>query len=229
MTSHYLSSWLNQTSLGQYTQTHETRFFQQNLTGIYAPVIVQMTLPEWQITTNQNVIKMEHDVMMQPEALAWANESIHVLLMPHLLEYCTEPTLVLHEAWRVLQPEGKLILTSFNPYSLWGYTGVLDGQILPKRENCWSVLQLKHQLTEMGWTIGQKKFMVYLPWIPLAHLENWHFIEAVGKRWWTYAAAIYGLVLYKRQAGIHPLTEWQSEPIGTEALVLGAAKETYTP
>ena len=92
MTNHYLSSWLNQTSLGQYTQTHEARFFQQNLTGIYAPVIVQMTLPEWQITTNQNVIKMEHDVMMQPEALAWANESIHVLLMPHLLEYCTEPS-----------------------------------------------------------------------------------------------------------------------------------------
>ena len=229
MTNHYLYSWFNQTSLGKYTQTHETLFFQQNLTGIYAPIMVQMTLPKWQITTNHSVIKMEQDIIMQPEALAWQNESIHVLLMPHLLEYCTQPILVLHEAWRVLQPEGKLILTGFNPHSLWGYTGVLNGKTLPKRKHCWSILQLKQQLTEMGWTIGQKKFMVYLPWIPLANVENWHFIEKVGKQWWTYAAAIYGLVLYKRQASIRPLTEWQTESINTETLVLGTAKETYTP
>ena len=229
MANHHLWSWLNQTSLGQYTLTHETCFFQHALKGVYAPVLVQMSLPAWQIATSHNVIKIEHDVMMHPQSLAWATESIHALLMPHVLEYCAEPEQALREAWRVLQPEGKLILTSFNPHSLWGYTGILDGKTLPKREQCWSFLQMKHQLTDMGWTIGHKKFMVYIPWMPLANIKHWYFMEAVGKRWWTYAAAVYGLVLYKRPAGMRPLNEWQNMFINTEAIALGTAKQPYHP
>jgi ubiquinone/menaquinone biosynthesis C-methylase UbiE len=37
--------------------------------------------------------------------------------MPHLLDFTTEPHQVLREVERVLVPEGRLLMTGFNPVS----------------------------------------------------------------------------------------------------------------
>jgi SAM-dependent methyltransferase len=51
------------------------------------------------------------------EALALPEDSIDVVVLHHVLEFCADPHQVLREVKRVLIPNGKLFVISINPYS----------------------------------------------------------------------------------------------------------------
>jgi SAM-dependent methyltransferase len=54
------------------------------------------------------------------DELPFASQSIDLIVLPHVLEFAQEPHRVLREVDRVLMPEGHIVLTGFNPASLWG-------------------------------------------------------------------------------------------------------------
>ena len=54
------------------------------------------------------------------EELPFATHSIDLVVMPHILEFAEDPHQVLREVERVLVPEGHVVITGFNPASLWG-------------------------------------------------------------------------------------------------------------
>lgn len=58
------------------------------------------------------------------EALPILSESIDVVMLNHTLERCRKEGAhvhqILREAYRVLIPGGHLVITGFNPFSLWG-------------------------------------------------------------------------------------------------------------
>jgi len=47
-------------------------------------------------------------------------ESIDILILPHLIEFESDPHRVLKEADRVLKPEGRVVILGFNPWNLEG-------------------------------------------------------------------------------------------------------------
>ena len=47
-------------------------------------------------------------------------DSVNTLVLPHSLELSTDPHAVIREAHRVLVPEGHLVISGFNPWSLTG-------------------------------------------------------------------------------------------------------------
>ena len=53
-------------------------------------------------------------------AWPWAQDSLDLVCMPHVLERSDNPHATLREAHRVLMPEGRLVLTGLNPWSVWG-------------------------------------------------------------------------------------------------------------
>ena len=53
-------------------------------------------------------------------ALPFATNSLDLVVMPHTLEVAADAHQTLREAERVLRPEGRLLITGFNPASLWG-------------------------------------------------------------------------------------------------------------
>lgn len=55
-----------------------------------------------------------------PLALPIESDGVDVVLILHVLEFEEEPHKAVHEASRVLAPEGHLIITGFNPWSLLG-------------------------------------------------------------------------------------------------------------
>ncbi len=55
-----------------------------------------------------------------PAALPFANDSVDVVLMHHLLEYSSNPQQLLREVSRVSLPMGHVVIVGFNPHSLWG-------------------------------------------------------------------------------------------------------------
>ena len=59
-------------------------------------------------------------VIHRYEELPFATHSIDLVVMPHILEFTEDPHQVLREVERVLVPEGHVVITGFNPVSLWG-------------------------------------------------------------------------------------------------------------
>ena len=59
-------------------------------------------------------------VINRYEELPFATHSIDLVVMPHILEFASDPHQVLREVERVLVPEGHVVITGFNPYSMWG-------------------------------------------------------------------------------------------------------------
>jgi SAM-dependent methyltransferase len=47
------------------------------------------------------------------------------VLLPHVLEFSDNPHQVLREVSRILMPEGHVVVSGFNPWSLWGARSVL--------------------------------------------------------------------------------------------------------
>ena len=59
-------------------------------------------------------------VLAQPEALPFESQSVDLLILPHAFECAAEPHNVLREVERVLVPEGRVVISGFNPWSMWG-------------------------------------------------------------------------------------------------------------
>lgn len=219
-----MEEWFERTIIGRYTAEREKQFFTHYLER-FAPCGVQTVVQqggEW-LMSSENVVAVPRDVLMTAEAMAWESHSIDVLLMPHSHETAAL-TQVLHEVSRVLKPEGRLVLTGFNPKSLWFFSKWFDGTCLPKKEHCLTLPALKKRLADLDFEVEFGKFMVYLPAVNSQKgLRFWRFMEKAGDRWWPQCAAVYGLVLVKRMAGVTPLPEFE-KILGTQTVALGAAR-----
>ena len=63
---------------------------------------------------------MSAKVRANPSMLPVASDSVDLVILMHHLSNTDEPHAVLREAYRILIPEGKLVIIDFNPISLWG-------------------------------------------------------------------------------------------------------------
>ncbi len=61
------------------------------------------------------------DIVARLVPLPIANGAVDAVLLPHTLEFETDPYAVVREADRVLTGEGQLIVLGFRPFSLWGF------------------------------------------------------------------------------------------------------------
>lgn len=162
------------------------------------------------------------DVRCDLRALPFASNSIDLVLLPHVLEFHEDPHQVLREVERVLIPEGQLVLTGFNPLSLWGAARHLPTHagIFPGNGRYLSVLRVKDWLQLLGFEVDRGSFGCYAPpcrserW-----LTRWHFMEAAGDRWWGFAGGLYLLRAVKRVHGMRLLTpSWRDRRLRGKAL-----------
>ncbi|MGE0806976.1 MAG: class I SAM-dependent methyltransferase, partial [Burkholderiaceae bacterium] len=65
----------------------------------------------------------------QFEELPFGTQTLDLVVLPHVLEFALDPHQVLREADRVLRPEGRLIISGFNPASLWAGRQWLDRSV----------------------------------------------------------------------------------------------------
>ncbi len=150
--------------------------------------------------------------------LPFASQSLDLVVLPHVLEFATEPHQVLREVERVLIPEGQVIVCGFNPVSLWGMrqvSGRMTGaHFLPLDGEFISVPRLKDWLKLLNMEINRGHFGCYAP--PCATdkwLDRFAFMEKAGNRWWPYLGALYIVQAIKRVKGmrlIGPVLEKRS-------------------
>jgi len=125
-------------------------------------------------------------------------------VLPHMLEFAEHPHLLLREVERVLMPEGNLIISGFNPRSLWGLHRALGRkQGYPWCGHFIALHRLKDWLALLGFEVVGGRFAVYAP--PFHQpglLERSAFMEAVGDRWWAVSGGVYFLHAVKRVPGM---------------------------
>lgn len=155
------------------------------------------------------------------EQLPIASESLDLLALPHALEFSPHPHQLLRECERVLRPEGRLLISGFNPLSLWGLRRYLSR---PKAPYPWAghfvrLARLKDWLALLGFELQGGRMICYAP--PFGRKEwlvRFTCLEAAGDRWWALGGGIYLLHAVKRRAGLRLIApkwdkSWLARPV----------------
>lgn len=146
-------------------------------------------------------------VVSRFDELPFASQSVDLVVLPHVLEFAEEPHRVLREVDRVLLPEGQVVLTGFNPASLWGLhhamrrVGVCP--FLPPGGQLISLRRIKDWLKLLSFEVQRGRFGCYLPWARTERwIGRWAFMEKAGDRWWPVLGSVYALAAVKRVHGM---------------------------
>ena len=154
-------------------------------------------------------------LIADPTRLPVATHSLDLLVLPHVLEFCSDPHQVLREAERVLMPEGQIVICGFNPFSLWGLKSLLYQRRpgYPWRGEFVALSRLRDWLKLLGFELNGGKFGCYAPaFQSAAWLQRFSFMEAAGDRWWPIAGAVYVVRAVKRVPGMRRVTPaWRRE------------------
>lgn len=144
------------------------------------------------------------DVRLICTELPFDGDSLDLLLIPHVLEFSEQPHQVLREAARALRPEGNLIISGFNPRSLWGLHRALNRREgYPWQGNFIALPRLKDWLALLDFEVVGGRFAAYAPPFHQAKwLERFAFMEAAGDRWWAVRGGVYFLHAIKRVHGM---------------------------
>ena len=148
-------------------------------------------------------------VLARAEALPFASASLDLVLLPHVLEFSAQPHKVLREVERVLVPDGSVIISGFNPFSLWGARRVFARAQAdyPWRGHYFSVSRLRDWMTLLSFDTQGGRFGCYRPLVrSRTWIERWRFMDQAGPRWWPICGGAYVLHGIKRVHGMRLLT-----------------------
>jgi len=164
-----------------------------------------------------------------PARLPIASQSLDLIVLPHVLEFCANPHQVLREAERVLMPEGQIVISGFNPISLWGLSRLLGGrrQKYPWRGEFVGLLRLRDWLKLLGFELNGGKFGCYAPPFSQAKwLHRFRMLESAGDRWWAIGGGVYVVRAVKRVVGMRIVTPaWRRDRRQARAVATVARRE----
>lgn len=243
-------SWLD-TSLGQYLLAKEQVLYDQAVADLFGFNALQMGFMQMDLLKNSripnrfkasefNSESLPNHLRCNDDFLPFADMSMDLLILPHRLEFSERPHQTLREAERVMMPEGHLLISGFNPYSIWGIESLINrtfsrrprfAKHFPKRFP-WcgefiSLGRMKDWLKLMGFEIVSVEMSCHMPPFEQA---SWHrrfnFMDRLNARWCSMLGGVYFIVAKKRVAGMTPLKpEWKNSPL-KNALVAKPTQST---
>jgi len=235
-----LEGWL-QTPAGVYLREWEQTCLDNLTADIFGYNAVQIGMPQidalaanrmpYKLLVDRKV-RAVTDAAQRPVSLTldctelpFASQSIDLVVLPHVLEFSTDPHQVLREVERVLIPEGQVIICGFNQASLWGARHVLrrvgGTSFLPRTEELISMPRMKDWLKLLNMGASQSHFGCYAP---ACRTEKWlhryAFMDNAGPRWWPYLGGVYIVQAIKRVKGMHLIgPAWTKKTASAPAVV----------
>lgn len=225
-TAKNLSEWFA-TEQGGYVLAREQAYFDHTVNDIFGYNALQLGMPEHDLLRNSRIPlrfsgsdQAEAAVQLCDDELPIATGSIDLVLLPHRLEFVKHPHAILREVERVLMPEGSLIISGFNPHSLWGvHRTLVRGWGFPWCGHFIALSRIKDWLALLGFEVVGGRFAAYAP--PFAQtkwLERNKFMEAAGDRWWAVSGGIYFVHAVKRVPGMRLIKPRWNESLVSKLL-----------
>lgn len=108
----------------------------------------------------------EVDVLAELSALPVQSATVDAVLLPHTLEFASDPHSIVREADRVLHGEGQLIVLGFRPASLWGLRAAASREGFPPGlKQMLGMGRVCDWLELLGYEVVQKRHYLYSrPW-----------------------------------------------------------------
>lgn len=226
-----LEHWL-QTPAGRYVLDWEQRTHDALVTDIFGFNALQLTLPTHDfLRANRMPLRFRCDdgrsdglvnVLSDLHHLPFAANSVDLVVMPHTLEFDDNPHQVLREVERVLVPEGQVIVSGFNPFSLWGWRRKFSRQPAPApwRGSYISLPRLRDWFSLLGLEMQDSTFGCYAPpFDQKKWLHRFAWMENFGRRSWPPAGAVYIAHAIKRQHSLRLITpKWHDRKALAKAL-----------
>lgn len=224
------------TPLGRYLLQREQSYYDQSVADIFGYNAVQLGLPGHDLLRASRIpfrfrAGIGECVTVWADALQLpiASQSIDLLLLPHVLEFTAQPHQILREVERVLMPEGQVIISGYNPFSLWGLRRVMsyNGRGYPWDGRFISLPRLKDWLALLGFEVTAGRMCCYEP--PLQReslLRKFQFMEAAGDRWWALGGGVYFIQAKKRVHGMRLIMPGWNETLAARKGLAPAAQKT---
>ena len=165
-------------------------------------------------------------------ALPFPESSLDLVALPHTLELGSDPHSALREVARVLVPEGRVVISGFNPASLWGMRQRRDhlyqrfgheGLFLPDAGEYIGYWRLRDWLRLLDFEVESAQFGCYRPALTSQKwLDRFDWMDPAGKRWWPIFGAVYFLVAVKHVRGmrlLEPAWKTRKSPVAAPAIV----------
>lgn len=210
-----LARWF-QTPLGERLLEREQSWYDAELADVFGFNALQLGLAEFDFLRANRIpmrARVGLDGPMQLRAdvadLPIASGEVDLVVLPHTLEFSPNPHQVLRETQRILRPEGHVLISCFNPWSLWGLARLFRGRSgdYPWCGQFIGLPRIKDWLALLGFDSAAGRMTAYTP--PLRG-EQWQhrlrFMEPAGDRWWPFAGGVYFLHGIKRVSGIRLIT-----------------------
>ncbi len=128
--------------LGQHVMRTETAMLEQLLPTFFGYHLAQFSVQDQPMFDSSQVqhkfvvglesgsggvCSADSELVSNPVELPFANDSIDVVLLHHLLDFVSQPKEVLREISRVTLPMGHIVIMGFNPFSSWGIWKTVAG------------------------------------------------------------------------------------------------------
>lgn len=159
-------------------------------------------------------------------ALPFPEASLDLVVLPHALDSHPDPHAALREVARVLVPGGRVVLSGFNPLSLWGLRQRrerlcqrfnLGTPLLPPALEFIGSWRQRDWLRLLDFEVEAGHHGCYRPLLGSeAWLRRWRWLDGAGARWWPFLGAVHFTVAVKRVHGVR-LLEPAWRKVGSKA------------
>lgn len=231
-----LVEWFD-TPKGAYVLDWEYTQFDSAVEDVFGFVAVQIGSPQIDFLRANRIpsrvrVGEEPGCQVRGEcyALPLASQSVDLIVLPHVLEFSDMPHQILREAERVLRPEGHIVISGFNPLSLWGAKRMVAhrGGEYPWCGEFIGLLRLRDWLKLLGFELNGGRFGCYAPPFSTSKwLQRSAFMESAGDRWWPIAGGVYVVRAVKRTHGMRLLQPgWKRARVRRKALTPVAQRQS---
>ena len=200
-----LAAWFG-TSLGEEVLSTETDLIREEVTDLFGYNAIQIGLCDLNLLRSNRITnKMffgsdgRGDLICNYQALPLGDAVVDLIVIPHLLEFSVNPHEVLNETHRVLRPGGHMVISAFNPWSLWGGVRLVRKKGIPWEGQFISLPRLRDWLKLLDYDVVGGHVSVYRPPIANESVRKWFaFMDKAGPRWWPFMGGVYILHVIKR-------------------------------
>lgn len=151
--------------------------------------------------------EQKHSVEVDFAELAFAPNSIDLVVIDHLLEFVERPWQLLSQLYQCLAPHGHCVIMGFSPWSLWGAHRLIKRKVgAPWDGRFWSASRVCYWLQEIGYGVQSMQRYAYQG--PIAHSRHSHVctaLEIVGQCCWPGLGGAYCIVAKKSISAITPI------------------------
>lgn len=144
--------------------------------------------------------------------------TIDLVILPHTLEFIDHPRQLLVEACRIIKPEGLIVISGFNSYSLWGLKRFLnkDKKTIPWSVSALQAYKVKNWLKLADFELEKETTIMFRP--PVNHISTYdklHFLETIGSKILPMSGGVYLLLARAKEIPLTPIRlKWKQQLSG---------------